>query len=223
MSEHKKNALLVGATGLIGRELLSLLVQSSHYDKVVVMVRRPDAIVLDSPRIVCRTFEQGLPDGISLEDFYCTLGTTQKKSGKDGLRYVDKELVITCASLAQQAGAKRASIVSAVGVSPDSAFSYNRIKGEMEQGIEALGFEHTSFWQPSVLIGERDEYRLGEHIAAKLLSIPLFGDYQALPGARVARAMVEATPDSEPGIYRHRVPVIKQLSIKQSSTNSFSN
>ena len=211
-AEAHKTALLVGATGLIGSELLTQLLDSTHYSKVVVLARRPEAVMAGNNKLQVCTFEQGIPQGLQIDDFYCALGTTQKKSGKDGLRYVDKELVITTAEQAQQAGAKTASIVSAVGVSADSPFFYNRIKGEMEQGIEQLGFRNTIFWQPSVLIGERDECRLGEEIAAKCLSFSLLGDYQALPGKRIARAMAAATPTSEPGVFRHRVRSIKQFS-----------
>lgn len=216
MSEVRgKVALVVGATGLIGGELLQLLIAGDEYEKVIVLARRPDAIAVQSDKLSVLTFESafdnGLENAIEIDDFYCALGTTQKKSGKDGLRYVDKELVIDSARIAKDKGAKTASIVSAIGVSADSPFFYNRIKGEMEQGIEALSFDNTIFWQPSVLIGARDEFRIGEEIAARLLAFPIFGNYQALPGKQIARAMIAATPNAESGVVRHRVQSIKQL------------
>lgn len=214
--QQKKSALVVGATGLIGSELLRLLVDSQYYQQIIVLVRRPEAVAVESDKITILTFDSAFNEALqgypSIDDFYCALGTTQRKSGKRGLHYVDKELVINSAEIAKNNGATTASIVSAVGVSADSPFFYNRIKGEMEQGVEALGFERLIFWQPSVLIGERDEFRLGEEIAARLLAFPVFGNYQALPGKRVARAMFTATPNSHPGVVRHRVCEIKQFS-----------
>lgn len=212
-----KNALLVGATGLIGGELLQRLIASQQYQHIVVLVRNPTAIDALFPEarpdtVVCCTFEQGIPEHLQIDDFYCALGTTQKKSGKEGLRQVDKTLVVDCAQQAQQAGATTASIVSAVGASARSPVYYSRIKGEMEQAVEALCFNTTIFWQPSILIGQRNEYRLGEEIAAKLMSFAWLGNYQALTGKQVAQAIATVTPNAQTGLYRYLATQIKSSS-----------
>lgn len=218
--EQQRAALLVGATGLIGREVLRLLLQSPRYSSVVVIARDADLLRREHADVglTVLTFDEcvtGLPEVVlkqGVDDFYCALGTTQKVSGKDGLRFVDKELVLRSAGWALAAGALKASIVSALGVSPGSPFFYNRIKGEMEQAVAELGFATTIFWQPSVLIGKRPEQRVAEELAARFLSFNFLGNFQALPGERIAQAMVAATPDTESGLFRHRVSRIKQLS-----------
>lgn len=212
-----RTALLVGATGLIGARVLTELLASDCYARVVVQVRNPNKITLQHPKLRILPFGiNELPEPVN--DFYCALGTTQKQSGKDGLVDVDRDLVVTSASLALAAGAGRASVVSAIGASVASPFFYNRIKGEMEEALLALNFDCCIFWQPSVLLGKRPgDFRLAERLTGRLLNSKWFGRYQALPGDRVGCAMVAVTPMAQDGIFRYKVPQIKAFTPNYSS------
>lgn len=209
-TEAGRCALLVGATGLIGSALLSEL-QQSGYRTVYVLARHPERVA-PAANVAVYDFHSGLPESATVDDYYCALGTTRKQAGSDGLRQVDKELVVACARLALQHGAHTASIVSAIGADPLSWFLYNRLKGEMEQQVERLGFHHCLFWQPSILLGQRQQKRGLERLAGWLLSSALFANYQALPGQQIARAMAIFSPRARPGVTRLRVKQIKQLS-----------
>ncbi|MEK9766679.1 MAG: NAD-dependent epimerase/dehydratase family protein [Thalassolituus sp.] len=203
-------ALLVGATGLIGSHLLDHLIASGRYADIIVIARRQSAELsyaareaLRAGRLRWNTFDQPFPEHV--DHFYCALGTTQKASGKSGLAAVDRDLVIDLANKAADTGAQLLSVVSATGADAGSMFFYNRIKGEMELSVSRLGVPCIQFWQPSVLLGERDEFRLAEKFAGVFLRSPLPKNVQARKGACVASAMVEAASQISTGIHRFKV------------------
>ena len=200
-------AFLVGATGLIGSSLLHRLVESDLYSAIYVMARSaaPERYAhrIASGQLCWLTFDDQLP--ASIDHFFCALGTTQKVAGKTGLERVDRELVVQSAQQALSAGASLISIVSAQGANAHSAFFYNRIKGKMEQDVEALNSFAVHFWQPSVLLGEREEHRLAESLAACFLRWPLPVNVRARPGSQVASAMLKAARSVQPGCFRFKV------------------
>lgn len=206
-SDDGRTALLVGATGLIGSSLLNGLLESERYTNVYVLARSPAphryADVITSARLHWLTFDDQLL--ASIDHFFCALGTTQKASGKTGLERVDRELVVQSAQQALSAGANLISIVSAQGANAHSAFFYNRIKGKMEQDVEALNSTTVHFWQPSVLLGERAEHRVAESLAAFVLRWPLPVNMRARPGLQVASAMLKAAKSVQPGCFRFKV------------------
>ena len=203
-------AVLVGATGLIGSHLLENLIAAGRYDQIVVVARKQPLVlpaivkeVLATGELLWNTFDQPFPEHV--DHFFCALGTTQKASGKPGLAAVDRDLVIDLASNAAGAGAQLLSVVSATGADAGSMFFYNRIKGEMEQGVGRLSVPCIQFWQPSVLLGERDDFRLAEKLAGVFLRSPLPKNVQARKGACVASAMAEAASQISTGIHRFKV------------------
>ena len=190
----RRTALLAGATGLVGRELLMLLLDDSDVADVVVLSRRP--IATPHPKL-----QQGIVEFDQLhnfalppvDDFYCCLGTTIKRVGsREAFRQVDLLFPVTIARMALASGATRCFFVSAMGANPKSRVFYNRTKGELEAELTRLAFEAVYAFRPSLLAGERAEFRAGEGAAlavARTLSFLLPASLRPVAASDVARAM----------------------------------
>lgn len=190
----RRTALLAGATGLIGRELLTLLLDDSETAEVVALTRRP--IATPHPKL-----QQGVVEFEQLEsfvlppvdDFYCCLGTTMKRAGsREAFREVDLVYPLTIARMALAAGCTRCLFVSSLGANLASNVYYSRIKGELERDIAAVGFDTTYAFRPSLLAGDRDEFRAGESIALVVtqpIAWLLPSRYRPIAADDVARAM----------------------------------
>lgn len=212
------SALVVGATGLIGSELVKQLSQTSAYRQVLVLARRDPGDLPDNCQFIALSEQANLAPDIISEDvdhFFCALGTTQKVAGKEGLEEVDHHLVIRAADLAMRKGASLLSVVSALGASPSALFHYSRVKGRMEQDLEALSAPHTHIWQPSVLLGDRSERRTGEYVSGFLLGLLPETDLTPVPGKQVAQAMIAAALQTlsqvHTGVSRYKVRDILRL------------
>jgi uncharacterized protein YbjT (DUF2867 family) len=191
-------SLILGATGLVGNELISLLLEKEN--KVRLLLRRK--LDLKSKKIQQIVLEE--LDSMTLEHFkgvvtvYCCLGTTIKTAKtKDAFKKVDYEYPLMAARLAKEAGVKNFICISAKGSSIDSAFFYPQVKGELERDLKAVGIEKLHIVRPSLLIGERSEFRLGEAIG-QLFSksvLPLLksvlGTYSPIEAKKVAFTMWE--------------------------------
>ena len=213
-----KTALVVGATGLIGSELVAQLAQHPAYDKILVLARRDPGNLPENCHFIPLDDQGNLtPDLItdSVDHFFCALGTTQKVSGKEGLEYVDHHLVVRTADLALKKGAYLLSVVSALGASTSALFHYSRVKGRMEQDVEALCAQHTHLWQPSVLLGERSESRPWERLSGRLLGLLPTSNLTPLQGSQVAGAMIAAALQTlsqvHGGVSRYKVRDILRL------------
>jgi uncharacterized protein YbjT (DUF2867 family) len=135
---------------------------------------------------------------------FCCLGTTIRKAGSQAVfRTVDFDYVVESARTARQAGATRLLVVSAMGADADSRVFYNRVKGEMERAVAALGYESVVIFRPALLSGERAERRPTEKAAQaafKLFNPLLPRKYRSLPGTAVANAMVAMADKAPPGV-----------------------
>ena len=196
-----RTALLAGATGLVGRELLALLLASESYRAVQVLLRRTSANVQSDPKLKIHEVDFArLPATLpAVDDVFIALGTTIKVAGsRAAFRQVDFDFVVISAQAAKGAGATRLGVVSALGADPKSRIFYSRVKGEMESAIAALSFAGVGFFRPSLLVGDRPEKRLGETLGiafADALSFALLGPlrkYRPIAAVAVARAMVAA-------------------------------
>jgi uncharacterized protein YbjT (DUF2867 family) len=189
-----KTALVVGATGLVGDLLTHRLVESPAYDKVKVLVRR--SLGWQHPRLQEIQYDFDHPNSLLLQadDIFCCLGTTMKKAGsREAFRKVDYQYPLDVARMALANGARQFLLVSAMGASVQSSFFYNRVKGEVERDITALGYPTTLIFRPSLILGERPEPRLGERIGAGFMKLfnPLIpAKYKAVPAASIANAML---------------------------------
>ncbi len=210
MSSRRRVALLAGSTGLIGRALLALLLDSPQYNRVHALVRRPPGDIAPHRKLQLNPVDfANLPDPFyRSDDVYIALGTTIKLAGsKDAFRQVDLHAVVNTARAARAAGATRLAVVSALGADPHSGVFYNRVKGEMQQAVAQLGYESVVIAQPSLLAGDRaaigQPARAGEEWAMRLLR-PVLGlvprGVRPIEAQRVAAALLRATLDAQPGL-----------------------
>lgn len=196
-----RKALIVGATGLIGDFCLQYLLDTHIYSEVIALTRKP---LLRSHRKLksvitnFRDIEQILSK-TKAEDICCCLGSTIRKAGsQQAFKKVDYELVVSIAKLMKRQGAEQFIVISALGANRNSKFFYNRVKGEMEQAVEALDYPCLHIIRPSLLLGSREEFRLGEKIggsAALILNPLLRGPlkkYRPIHAESVAQVMVKA-------------------------------
>lgn len=193
-----KIALVIGATGLIGRHLTEQLADSGHYSRVIALVRRETAWSHSNiENIVLPDFAQ-LASRVQLLDLqhadaFSALGSTIKQAGSQArFRQIDYGYNLAFAQACHQAGAQHFLLVSALGADEGAMGFYNRVKGELERDIRALNFDQLSIFQPSLLLGEHSDPRLAEKIAQSALGwmkgvIPRA--VRPIEGERVAAAM----------------------------------
>lgn len=195
-------ALIAGASGLVGRELLQQLLAANEYDRVIALGRRP--LEVTHPKLAAVTVDFAALEragaDLRCDDAFCCLGTTIKDAGsREAFRAVDHVAVLAFAWAAQRAGARRLFVVSSLGADPASRVFYSRVKGETEAALAVLGFSTFAIFRPSLLLGRRARPRLGERIMAALLWIaePLLvgrlRQYRAIEAVVVARAMVRCS------------------------------
>nr|WP_295080335.1 NAD(P)H-binding protein [uncultured Roseateles sp.] len=192
---------LAGATGLIGREVLDLALQSPC--EVHALLRRAAPELPNSPRLHCQQIDfaapaLGLKTPLPAADaLIICLGTTIKVAGsQEAFRALDFGAVLAVATLARDAGVRRCAVVSALGADPTSGVFYNRVKGEMEQALTALNFPQLLIARPSLLVGDRARLgqpaRAGEQWAERL-SRPLRwlipARWRPIAASTVARAL----------------------------------
>lgn len=203
-----RTALIAGATGLVGRALLPLLLATPRYAQVHALLRRPapGLPANDTLRTLIVDFDR-LPVLPPVDDAFIALGTTIKVAGSQAaFRRVDFDAVVNTACAARDAGAKRIVVVSALGADTASRVFYNRVKGEMQQAVSALGLESVVFMQPSLLVGDRralgQPARAGEDWALRLLR-PVLGwvprGVRPIAADDVAQAMLQAAAEARPG------------------------
>jgi uncharacterized protein YbjT (DUF2867 family) len=202
-----RTAIIAGATGLVGKELVYYLSGSPEYNRIHLLVRRrleaPGDKIIEHLMHFDQLKDFALQEPI--DDVYCALGTTMKKAGsRDAFRKVDLEYVVTLAERAKELGAHRFLVVSAMGADPKSMFFYNRIKGKMEKAIRKTGLETTVILRPSLLLGDRKEKRFGEALSAVLMKAlrPLIPKkYRAITAGKVAGAMYHLALTASPGLH----------------------
>lgn len=167
----RKTALIAGASGLVGQELLQILLQGEQYDRVVAIGRR--SLEIEHPKlneVVC-DFDnlQEIEDNFAVDDVFCCLGTTIKKAKtKEAMYKVDVEYPLAIAKLALKKEAKHFLLISSMNANPKSSFFYPRMKGQLEEELKAFSFEAFSIFRPSLLLGDRKEFRFGEMMAEKM-------------------------------------------------------
>ena len=202
--------LLAGATGLIGRELLVQLLAPERHHPVVVVARKPlPAALSRDPRLTVLAGDMAalIAKAPASAAVYIALGTTIDVAGSEAaFRAVDFELVVAIASAAHRAGARRLAVVSALGADRRSRIFYNRVKGEMEETVAALGYESVLIARPSLLLGDRaalgQPTRRGEVWAARLLGplLPMLpAGVRPIAASTVAAALIAALDRAEPG------------------------
>ena len=199
MSKSIKNAIVIGATGLVGKSLLKQLNDSSEFAKISAIVRQENIEIKKLKKV----------HQIVLDDFYLLndedlngfthafscLGTTIKKAGsRENFYAIDYEINAHFADLLQETEIHYL-LVSAIGADSASKIFYNRTKGELEKYVQSLNLYKTSIFQPSLLIGERSEVRFLEDLSQKVFTrispfIPITFKYKPVTAEQVAHTMV---------------------------------
>lgn len=205
--------LLVGATGLVGQQLLQRLAQDPAVGTVRALVRRPIEAPSAKVQVCVANFDrlEAHTDWLAADWVFCALGTTIATAGsRAAFRQVDFDYPLQVAQLAKAQGARRFMLVSAAGANARSRIFYSRVKGELEEAIAALGFESATFAQPSFLAGERAEVRLGERIALKLgWLMPEL--YRPVEARQVAQALLNAAKTGPMGVHRLSNTAMRRL------------
>lgn len=197
-------AAIAGSTGFIGKHLINLLKEDESFTQIDVVSRRPIDLsekfnVLVNQDIAKQTFD-------SIDVAFCALGTTIKTAGsQEAFYHVDHNLVIDFAKNAKAAGAKTFVLVSSVGADARSSTFYLKVKGETERDLEVIGFDSLIILRPSMLMGERKEFRFGELIGKGLMTVfnPLMvgpmAKYRGIQGKTVAKAMLRLSKENLTG------------------------
>jgi uncharacterized protein YbjT (DUF2867 family) len=195
-----KTALLAGSTGLIGSQLLQLLLEAPQYDKVIALTRRG---ITAHPKLVQVKVEfENIAEKVD-----GLVGTTMEKAGsKEEFHKVDFEYPYLLAKATQQKGARQFMLTSSLGANKKSSIYYNKVKGEIEEAVSAIGFETVHIFRPSLLLGQRSEKRSAE-VAAKLFykvfGFLIPGKYKAIESAKVATAMIYFASQNKSGNFIH--------------------
>lgn len=197
-----RRVLLLGATGLVGRELLRLLLADPAVETVRIIARRGTGQA--SSKLEEHVLDLGEMDRhadfFAVDAIFCALGTTLKVAGsKDAFRVVDHDYPVTAARLGRQQNARHYLLVSSAGADPASRVFYTRVKGEVEREVLQAGYPRTTIARPSFLAGDRAEFRLGERIVAAL-SFLLPPAYKPVHATAVARALVAAAHTDREGV-----------------------
>jgi uncharacterized protein YbjT (DUF2867 family) len=205
-----KTALIAGSTGLIGSQLLDMLLSSERYQKVIALTRQDLEKThpkLTQLRIDFDTLSDHLK-GYHVDDVYCCLGTTiAKAKSKENFYKVDFYYPLLLAKTARALGATQYSLVSALGADKNSSIYYNRVKGEIEEAIMDTGYDSLHVFRPSLLLGSRTEKRSGEDAAKafyKIFGFLIPAKYKAIDSAKVARAMLHFSTQEQKGVFIHQ-------------------
>jgi uncharacterized protein YbjT (DUF2867 family) len=197
-------ALLAGATGLVGRECLRLLVAEPAIARVLVLARRTLPTESLASKVEARVVDfdhlDEVPSDVCADAVFCALGTTMRVAGsRERFRQVDFGYPLALARHGVVHGARHFLLVSALGANARSRVFYNQVKGELEEAVRALGYRSVTIVRPSLLLGDRGEFRLGEEIA-KRFTFLVPRRLKPVHAAAVASALVRAAVADEPGI-----------------------
>lgn len=196
---------VLGATGLVGRKVLDLLASDPAFGRVVAIARRKFAEAM-APRVEAQVVDlehlEGRQDLFRVDQVICAFGTTVKAVGGSKARFrdIDYGIPLAAARLALQEGARHFLLVSALGADPQSRIFYNRVKGELEDALRTLGFRSITIVRPSLLLGDRQEFRLGEEVAKRFAWL-VPGKYRPIAAHDVALALVRSAKADVPGLH----------------------
>ncbi len=195
-----KTALVLGSSGLIGSLLLEKLFNHPDYSTIITIVRKPQQI--NHPKLIeiVTDFnsEINLDDIETIDSIFSCLGTTRKKTPDlDAYHKIEVDIPNQFAKLGIQKGLTKFHYISAIGANTNSSNFYLKMKGEAEETLQKNTIKQLFLYRPSLLIGNRTEYRLAENISAKvfpLINIFLRGNlskYKSIEAEKVAQSLIE--------------------------------
>lgn len=222
-------AIISGGSGLVGTQLLHQLFAQDQYDRVIAVGRRELAlkhkklvqVQVDFDRLLEVDLEEKLREkdlggdnhdlvtALTAGDFlmhaYCSLGTTIKEAGsKENFYKIDHDYVLAFARWTNQLAASKFLYVSAIGADPNSSIFYNKVKGEIERDLKPLSFKYIGIFQPSILLGNRKEARIGEDVGKVVMKavtfLGIYKKYKPIYDYQVAKAMLYHASKDKTGI-----------------------
>lgn len=204
-----KTAIVFGATGLTGRELIELLINDSGFDTIKIFARK-------STKIINLKVEEHLVDLLDEKTFqkectghvaFCCIGTTAKKTpNKDLYTTIDFGIPASLARVCKTNNIPQLICISALGANPNSRVFYNRTKGKMEEALIAEDLEQLHLLRPSLILGKRQEFRMGEKMGELFMT---FGQlfmrgslkkYRPIKALNIAKAMVYLSHNSHASV-----------------------
>ena len=219
VTKNNKTALVFGGTGLVGEHLVRELAMHDNYETVKTFGRREvglkypkvEEIIVDFDRL------EEYDGEIKGEDLFICLGTTIKKAGsQEAFRRVDFEYIYRAAQIAAENKVNQILLISSAGADVNSSNFYSRTKGQTEEAVKKLDFWATRIFQPSLLLGDRDENRTAESFAQSVgkffnkFTTDLFDLYQPVEAENVARAMVLAAQGTVGGLHIYQSHEIRK-------------
>jgi len=218
-----RTALIVGSTGLVGKQCLYQLLEDKEYLKVVALVRKEMPIKHHKLEQIIVNFDEleKYSTAMKVDDVFCCLGTTiGVAKTQENFRKVDYDYPLKVAELAFKNGANQYMLVSSMGASKTSSIFYSRVKGELEESIAKLSYSSFHVFRPSMLLGDRNEFRFGEIIGKyvmKIMGVLFIGPlakYKAIQGIVVAKAMVRTAIKNISGNHIYLSDEIQRLGSK---------
>lgn len=213
-----KRAIVIGATGLIGSELVRQLAEDATYSEVRIFARKKMTGLASKFSITEVNFDdlESFADQLRGDVLFSTLGTTLKTAGSKEAQYkIDFNYQFEVAKRASDNGVRHLVLLSSAGADAKSAIFYSRMKGELDLAVQQLGFEQVSILRPSMLVGKRKEFRLGERIFTPLAYIvnilPFLRKYRPIRDRIVAQAMRNAAARSEKGCQIYELEAVFRL------------
>ncbi|MFO1381559.1 MAG: NAD(P)H-binding protein [Chitinivorax sp.] len=203
-----KHVLLAGASGLTGGQLLQLLLADHDIERVTALVRTP--LPVSHPKLQQQVIDfstlEARRELVQADAVFCCLGTTMRQAGSQAhFKTVDYFYPLTLAMLAKMNGVKRFAAISSLGANADSGNFYLQVKGQLERALQALDFEQLVVVRPSLLLGERKQFRAAERLgiaAGKLVAPLLCGPlqrYRPIAAEAVAWNLLNAVVHDGPG------------------------
>ncbi|MDQ0884003.1 NAD(P)H-binding protein [Peribacillus sp. V2I11] len=215
-----KTALILGATGVVGTQLVKELSNSKIYRKIHLLTRREMKFTEPKCTVHVVDFENlsKYADLFNVPDIFICLGTTIKQAKtKEAFRKVDYDYVIEAAKMAKTSNVEKLLIITAMGANSKSKFFYSRVKGDVEGSLQHLKLNTVHIFRPSLLLGERKEFRAGEKISGMLSTFAEFvfvgplRPYRAIEANKVAAAMYAAAQTTAKGYHFYNSDEIEKL------------
>jgi uncharacterized protein YbjT (DUF2867 family) len=213
-------ATLVGATGLIGGYLLDELLSDPYFDTVRILIRRP--IDITHPKLEKKIIDFNDSDSVLValsnsDVLFCAIGSTMKKvkGDKDAYRKIDFDIPVNLARFCKMTRCEKFILVSSAGANSKSMNFYQKLKGETDEAVKSSGLKTIHIMRPSLLLGERKEFRLGENIGKAVmtgLSFLIPEKYKAIQSKDVAKVMLALSKKNNEGYFVHENSEIKKLS-----------
>ena len=203
-----KKAVVIGGTGMVGVQLIKLLIETDAFSEIVSLVRRSSGV--KHPKLNEHIIDFDKPETwgqwVTGDVLVSTLGTTLAKAkSKDNQYRIDFEYQYVTAQLAAKNGIASYVLVSSAGASSKSTIFYSQMKGKLEDSVSLLPFKTISVLRPGQLDGERTEKRAGEKAGLSVMyfmnKLGLLKRYRPIQAEQVARAMINAARKTESASY----------------------